>query len=56
MRWPRLVSMPADQWRISVIDGADMTRAEANQAALQWVTDAIEGRAPVFRRSATWKR
>ena len=37
MRWSRLTSMPTDQWRISVIDGSDMTRAEANQAALQWV-------------------
>lgn len=52
MRWSRLTHMPAGRWRISVIDGSDMTRAEANQAALQWVTDAIKGRAPAFRRSA----
>ena len=56
MRWSRLTSMPADEWRISIIDGSDMTRAEANQAALQWVTDAIGGRAPAFRRSATSTR
>jgi hypothetical protein len=56
MRWSRLTSMPADQWRISIIDGSEMTRAEANQAALQWVTDAIAGRAPAFRRSPTWTR
>jgi hypothetical protein len=53
MRWARLTSMPADEWRIGIIDGSDMTRAEANRAALQWVMDAIAGRAPVFRRSAT---
>jgi hypothetical protein len=56
MRWSRLTSMPADHWRISIIDGSEMTMAEANQAALQWVTDAIAGRAPVFRRSVTSPR
>ena len=56
MRWSRLADMPTDRWRISMIDGSDMTRAEANQAALQWVTDAIGGRAPAFRRSATSPR
>jgi hypothetical protein len=56
MRWSRLTDMEADEWRISIIDGSDLTRAEANQAALQWVTDAIAGRAPVFRRSATSTR
>jgi hypothetical protein len=39
MRWARLTRMPADEWRISIIDGSEMTRAEANQAALQWVTE-----------------
>ena len=56
MQWSRLTSMPTDRWQISVVDGSKMTMAEANQAALQWVTDAIEGRAPVFRRGATSKR
>jgi hypothetical protein len=56
MRWSRLAGMPADEWRISIIDGSEMTRAEANQAALQWVTDAVEGRAPAFRRSSTSTR
>jgi hypothetical protein len=41
---------------ITVIDGSKMTRAEENHAARQWVTDAIAGRAPVFRSSATSKR
>ena len=39
---------PTVQWR--------QRRAEANQAALQWVTDAIAGRAPAFRRGATSTR
>lgn len=56
MRWSRLTTMPIDRWRISVIDGSEMTRSDANQAALQWVTDAVEGQAPVFRSSATSKR
>lgn len=56
MRWSRLSSMPADRWRINVIDVSKMSRADTNQAALQWVTDAIEGRAAVFRRSATSRR
>src|SRR6185436_16517886 len=56
MRWSRLTGRPADEWRIRIIDGSDMTRTEANQAALQWVTDALAGRAPVFRRSATSTR
>ena len=56
MQWSRLTSMPTDRWQISVVDGSKMTMAEANQAALQWVTDTIEGRAPVFRRGATSKR
>jgi hypothetical protein len=43
----------ADRWRISVIDGSNMTRPEANQAVLQWVDDAIGGRAPMFTRP--WK-
>ncbi len=54
MQWSRLTDIPADQWRVSVIDGSKMTRPEANQAVLQWVTDAIEGRAAAFRRR--WKR
>jgi hypothetical protein len=56
MRCSRLSNMPSDRWRMSVIDVSRMSRADANQAALQWVTDAIEGRAPAFRRSATSRR
>jgi hypothetical protein len=56
MRWSRLAGMRPDEWRITIIDGSVMTRAEVNQAALQWVTDAIEGGAPAFRRSATSMR
>jgi hypothetical protein len=37
-------------WQITVIDGSAMSVAEAGHAALQWVRDAISGRAPDFRR------
>ena len=47
MVWPRLTTLP---WQITVIDGSSMTVAEAGRAALQWVQDALSGRAPVFRR------
>jgi hypothetical protein len=47
MDWPRLTTLP---WQITVIDGSSMTVTEAGRAALQWVQDAISGRAPVFRR------
>ena len=53
MRWSRLTDMPVDRWRISVIDGSNLTKPQANQAVLQWVVDAIEGRAPGFKRP--WK-
>jgi hypothetical protein len=53
MRWSRLTDMAADRWRISVIDGSNLTKPEANQAVLHWVIDAIEGRAPGFKRP--WK-
>ncbi len=43
--------MPADQWRIGVIDGSNMSRVEMKSAALQWVTDALDGRAQVFKQS-----
>jgi hypothetical protein len=56
MRWSRLTGMRGDEWRISIIDGSAMTRTETNQAALQWVTDAIAGRAPTFRGSTTSTR
>jgi hypothetical protein len=46
MRWWRLTMLP---WQITVIDGSSMTVDEAGRAALQWVRDAISGRAPVFR-------
>jgi hypothetical protein len=47
MQWSRLTTLP---WQITVIDGSAMSVAEAGHAALQWVRDAISGRAPVFRR------
>jgi hypothetical protein len=53
MRWSRLTAMTVDEWRISVIDSSNLTREEAGQAVLQWVSDAIEGLAPVFRRPWT---
>ena len=56
MRWSRMVNMPADRWRIRVIDGSNMSRVEMNDAASQWVTQAIDGRAAAFRRSATSRR
>jgi len=45
--WSRLATLP---WQITVIDGSAMSVAEAGSAALQWVRDALSGRAPVFRR------
>jgi hypothetical protein len=53
MQWTRLTNMPADRWQICAIDGSNKFRAEASQAALQWVTDTLAGRASVFRRAAT---
>ncbi len=53
MRWSRMTGIPTDEWHVSVIDGSNMAREEANQAVLQWVTDAIEGRVPAFRRPWT---
>jgi hypothetical protein len=47
MRWSRLATLP---WQVTVIDGSAMSVAEAGSAALQWVRDALSGRAPVFRR------
>ena len=43
MHWSRVTHMVGDRWRISVIDVSAMTRYEANQAARQWVTDALDG-------------
>jgi hypothetical protein len=47
MRWSRLTTLP---WRITVIDGSDLTIAETGRAALQWIRDSLSGRAPVFPR------
>jgi predicted ABC-type ATPase len=52
MRWSRVTDVSSEDWRITIIDVSPMTREEANQAVLQWVTDARAGAAPVFRR--TW--
>jgi hypothetical protein len=53
MRWSRMLNMPREQWRVTSIDGSSMTKAEMNHAVAQWITDAIEGRAPVFSRCAS---
>jgi hypothetical protein len=47
MQWARLATLT---WQITVIDGSSMSVAEASHAVLQWVRDALSGRAPVFRR------
>jgi hypothetical protein len=47
MRWSRLITLP---WQITVIDGSALTIAETGSAALQWIRDALSGRAPVFPR------
>ena len=47
MKWSRLTRFPGDQWQVSIIDGSNMTKLEANQAVLRWITDAIDGRVAV---------
>jgi energy-coupling factor transporter ATP-binding protein EcfA2 len=47
MQWSRL---PTLSWQMTVIDGSALTVAEVGRAVLQWVRDALSGRAPVFRR------
>lgn len=47
MRWSRLATL---RWQMTVIDGSAMSVAETGRAALQWVRDALSGRAPVFPR------
>lgn len=47
MRWARLTTLP---WQMTVIDGSSLSVADAGHAVLQWVRDALTGRAPVFRR------
>jgi hypothetical protein len=37
-------------WRITVIDASALTKSSAGHVALQWIGDAMAGRAPVFRR------
>ena len=51
MRWSRLSEMPREQWRMTVIDGSVDGVAEPGRAVLQWIRDAIAGRAPVSRHS-----
>ena len=50
MQWSRLTDMPRRCWRMTVIDTSAMSKAEAGRVVLRWIRDAIEGRAPVFRR------
>jgi hypothetical protein len=47
MRWSTLATLP---WQITITDGSALTIAETGRAALQWVRDALSGRAPVFPR------
>jgi hypothetical protein len=47
MRWSRLTTL---RWQITVIDGSALTIADTGRAALQWIRDALSGRAPVFPR------
>jgi hypothetical protein len=51
MRWSRLTSTPRELWRITVIDGSALSISDAGRAVLQWIRDAIAGRAPIFRRA-----
>ena len=47
MRWAVLTTLP---WQMTVIDGSSLSVADAGHAVLQWVRDALSGRAPFFRR------
>ncbi len=51
MQWSRLADLPRRSWRMTVIDASAMSKAEAGRVVLRWIRDAIEGRAPVFRRA-----
>jgi energy-coupling factor transporter ATP-binding protein EcfA2 len=51
MRWSRLHHMSTDDWQITVIDGSPLSTADTSQLVLQWIRDAVSGRAPVFRRA-----
>ena len=51
MQWSRLTDLPRSCWRMTVLDGSQMTRAETGRVVLRWIRDAIAGRAPVFRRA-----
>jgi hypothetical protein len=48
MQWSRLTGL---SWQITVVDGSALTITEAGHVVLQWIQDAITGRAPVFPRS-----
>lgn len=47
MKWSRLTTLP---WQTTVIDRSAMSVTQADHVALQWVRDALNGQAPVFRR------
>jgi hypothetical protein len=54
MQWSRLTSMPRERWQFTVIDGSSLSIADAGHLVLQWIRDAIAGRARVFRRDPHW--
>jgi hypothetical protein len=51
MRWSRLNQMSTDDWQITVIDSSPLSPADTSRLVLQWIRDAVSGRAPVFRRA-----
>jgi len=44
----------AERLADTVIDGSAMSKADAGHVVLQWMRDAIAGRAPIFRRDPRW--
>ncbi|MGY4651081.1 hypothetical protein [Mycobacterium sp. URHB0021] len=43
--------MSTDDWQITVIDSSPLSPADTSRLVLQWIRDAVSGRAPVFRRA-----
>jgi hypothetical protein len=54
MRWSRVSDMPRERWKVTIIDGSAGDVAETGRVVLQWIHDAVAGRAPVFRRTEPW--
>ena len=53
MQWSRMTDL-RDRWRIKVIDGSSLSIPDTSHLVLQWIRDAMAGRAPVFRRAPQW--